>query len=321
MDHIFVEFMFLVQKQKITLPTIVNSVCLKMEKLTKIRVWPIQEARSALKSLNTIEESLMKFGLSRNESKIYLFLARAGAKKAKEISDALSLYRTETYRALKNLEKNGLILSIFGRPLKFKAVPLEKAVDFLIKMKKLQIERLKQEKKKMIEIWQRIPKFETEYGNRNEVFQMLEGDGQIALKIDEILDRSKNEIFIYASEFLLKTLYNTGLTDKLKEASMRGAKIAILTSDSPEVLFFLRKLRSDNINFKILPREKSMDSTINMRPLFFLISDGEELLLLLRGSSYLSKRKKLNSKVLWTNCCVLVKTFHFLFLELEKYAW
>ena len=305
--------MFLVQKTKNKVAYYRYFSVFKMEELIKVRT-------SALNSLNAIEKSLMKFGLSRNESKIYLFLAKAGAKKAKEISDALSLYRAETYRALKNLEKNGLILSVFGRPLKFKAVPLEKAIDFLIKVKELQIERLKQEKERMIEIWRRIPKFETEFENKSEVFQMLEGDEQIALKINEMLDRSKNQVLIYASEFLLKTFYNMGLTDKLEEISAGGVKVIILTSDSPEILFFLKKLKSENIDFKMLPREKSIDSIINMQPLFFLISDSEELLLLLRGSSYVSKRKKLNSKVLWTNCCVLVKTFHTLFLELEKYA-
>jgi len=292
-----------------------------MEKFTEARIYRIREKQSVLSPLSTVEEILMKFGLSRNESKIYLFLARTGEKKAKEISDALSLYRTETYRALRNLEKNGLILSIFGRPLKFKAIPLEKAVDILIKMKTLQIEKLKQEKKRIIENWRKIPKLETEIENKNEVFQILEGDEQITLKIDEILDKSKNEVRIYASESALKTLYNTGLTDKLKEISMREVKIIILASDSPEILFFLRKMKSENIDFKMLSWEKFMDLNVDMQSFFFLISDREELLLLLRGNSYLKKRKKLNSKALWTNCCALVKAFYTLFLELEKYAW
>jgi len=295
--------------------------CVPMEKFTETRIYRIREKQNVLSPLSTVEELLMKFGLSRNEAKIYLFLARTGEKKAKEISDALSLYRTEVYRALRNLEKNGLILSIFGRPLKFKAIPLEKAVDILIKMKILQVEKLKQEKKRIIENWQRIPKFEVEVENKNEVFQILEGDEQITLKIDEILDKSKNEVCIYASEYALKTLYNTGLTDKLKEISMREVKIIILTSDSSEILFFLRKMKSGNIDFKMLPWEKFMDLNVNTQSFFFLISDREELLLLLRGNSYLKKRKKLNSKALWTNCYALVKAFYTLFLELEKYVW
>src|SRR3989337_4600260 len=68
------------------------------------------------KQLVTIEEMLSKFGLLKNEIKVYLYLARAGEKKAGEIAEAISLHRTETYRILRDLERNGIIFPLFHTP-------------------------------------------------------------------------------------------------------------------------------------------------------------------------------------------------------------
>jgi sugar-specific transcriptional regulator TrmB len=72
----------------------------------------------------------------KNEVKVYIYLARTGEHKASEISEALSLHRTETYRILRDLEKRGLVSSVFEKPLKFTAAPFEKALDILIETKK-----------------------------------------------------------------------------------------------------------------------------------------------------------------------------------------
>ena len=54
-------------------------------------LWKIvKRDKETFKSLGIIEETLMKLGLSKNEARVYLFLARAGEKKASEISEALS---------------------------------------------------------------------------------------------------------------------------------------------------------------------------------------------------------------------------------------
>ncbi|MGQ9545297.1 MAG: TrmB family transcriptional regulator [Candidatus Bathycorpusculaceae bacterium] len=88
------------------------------------------------KSLEIIERALYRLGLSKNEIRVYIYLARTSEHKASEISEALSLHRTETYRILRDLEKKGLISSVFEKPLKFIATPFEKALDILIETKK-----------------------------------------------------------------------------------------------------------------------------------------------------------------------------------------
>ena len=73
----------------------------------------VKRDKGVNKQLLTIEEMLAKFGLLKNEIKVYLHLARMGEKKAGEIAEAISLHRTETYRILRDLEKKGIIFSVF----------------------------------------------------------------------------------------------------------------------------------------------------------------------------------------------------------------
>ena len=50
----------------------------------------VQRDRGFNRQLTTIEETLSRFGLLKNEIKVYLYLARAGEKKAGEIAEAIS---------------------------------------------------------------------------------------------------------------------------------------------------------------------------------------------------------------------------------------
>src|SRR3989337_2204497 len=125
------------------------------------------------KQLGTIEEMLSRFGLLKNEIKVYVYLARSGEKKASEIAEAISLHRTETYRILRDLEKKGMLFSVFEKPLKFTAVPLDKAIDLLVDAQKMKIKLLEKEKASLVELWLSMPQPRVE-NEKKELFQMLQ---------------------------------------------------------------------------------------------------------------------------------------------------
>ena len=185
----------------------------------------------------------MKLGLSKNETKVYLFLARTGEKKASEISEALSLHRTETYRILRDLEKRGLVSSVFEKPLKFIATPFERAIDILIETKKLKLKMLEQKKEKLLEAWVSIPRPEFEV-EKKEVFQILEGDEQINLKANEVLNRTEEEICIFLTEDDVGRLYHSGFLDRLERIARKGIIVKLIMVDSPKS-FFLNSCRSN----------------------------------------------------------------------------
>ena len=78
---------------------------------------------------------LSDLGLTRLDSKIYIYLAKNGPKEGKEISRALKVQRPQLYRSLKTLQKKAIVSATLERPAKFSAVSFERAVNLFIRTK------------------------------------------------------------------------------------------------------------------------------------------------------------------------------------------
>ena len=275
------------------------------------RVWKLlSRTKETPESLKIIEDTLLKFDLSRNEIRVYIHLARSGICRAREISDALSLHRTETYRILRDLEKRGLVSSVLEKPLKFMATPFDETLDTLIKAKKMKIQFLEREKKNLIDIWFSIPQQKVEPQNK-EVFQILEGEEQIIMKANEILEKTKEEIFVLAPDLDLLRLYHSGFTDRLEKFSRKNIKVRLLTNHSPKSRFIADKMKLIDVKY-LLSNAKDLPS--------FIIADKEQLLFSIKnGNDVLdlgTRRKKEKISSLWTNYEAFIKALKTLFLGL-----
>ena len=87
---------------------------------------------------------LFKFGLSPNQSKVYLYLNKMGIKTASQLSKTLDIPRTETYHLLKTLQEKGCIFRIYEKPLKFGAVSIEEFFEKWIISEKNKIKKLEE---------------------------------------------------------------------------------------------------------------------------------------------------------------------------------
>jgi sugar-specific transcriptional regulator TrmB len=260
------------------------------------------------KQLLTIEETLSRFGLLKNEIKVYLYLARVGEKKAGEIAEAISLHRTETYRILRDLEKKGILFSVFEKPLKFTAVPLDKAIDLLVDVQKMKIKLLEREKANLVELWLSMPQLKVEK-IKKELFQMLEGEQQVVLKAIELLERTEKEFQIYAPDDYLAQLYYSDFTDKLKNKQTK-LDITLLTENSPKSLFFVEQMQ--------WPKHKLSLVQAQSLPCF-MISDKKELLIAFHEndvSEESGEKKKYKTAAIWTNYNAFVWTLQMLFTKL-----
>lgn len=265
-------------------------------------VWRVIKAdKGPTRSIEVIEKALRGLGLSKNEVKVYIYLARTGEHKASDISEALSLHRTETYRILRDLEKRGLVSSVFEKPLKFIATPFEKALDILIETKKMKLNLLERKRQDLINVWMSLPKPEVE-PERKEVFQILEGEEQISLKADEILDKTQKEVLAFISENDIANFYHSGFLDKLEKASKKGVNVQLLTNYSPKTCFFIEKTKLKKAKYSKLNAEEIPT---------FILADDEHLLLLIRKGN--GKKK---TAALWTNYDAFIKTLKTLFNEL-----
>ena len=268
----------------------------------------VKKDQSYNKQLTTIEETLTRFGLLKNEIRVYMYLARAGEKKAGEIAESISLHRTETYRILRDLEKKGIVFSIFEKPLKFTAVPLDKAIDLLVDAQKIKIKLLEQEKTSLVELWQSMTQPKVENAKK-ELFQMLEGEQQVILKAEELLRKSEKEIQVFAPDDYLAQLYYSDFTDQLK-SHLGKLDVTLLSEDSPKSLFFIKQLN--------WPRQKCCVVEAQDLPCF-IIADKKELLIAFHDHDVANEagdKKKFKTVALWTNYSAFVQTLQILFSKL-----
>lgn len=254
------------------------------------------------KSVEIIEKTFCRLGLSKNEVKVFMYLVRTGEHKASEISEALSLHRTETYRILRDLEKKGLVSSVFEKPLKFIATPFEKALDVLIETKKMRINLLEKKKEGLVNLWLSLPQPEME-PERKEVFQILEGEEQIILKADEILNNVEKEVLIFISEYDIANFYHSGILDKLEQMSKKSVRIKLLTNYSPKSCFFVEKAKLKKAKYSLSKVDDGLPT--------YILEDDEQLLLLIRTNN---GKKKVAA--LWTNYDAFIRALKALFLEL-----
>jgi sugar-specific transcriptional regulator TrmB len=269
----------------------------------------VKKDQSISKNLGTIEETLSRFGLLKNEIRVYLYLARAGEKKAGEIAEAIALHRTETYRILRDLEKKGIVFSIFEKPLKFTAVSLDKAIDLLVDAQKIKIKLLEQEKPSLVELWQSMPQPKVE-ASKKELFQMLEGEQQVLMKANELLEKTKDSFQIYASADYLSELYYNDFSDKLKSQANK-VDVTVLTDTSVKSAYFLGQM-------KWLSDQNRVSNSESLP--CFMISDSKEILIAFheKDGDCDEVKKKFRTAAIWTNYNALVNTLEVLFTKLNK---
>jgi sugar-specific transcriptional regulator TrmB len=84
--------------------------------------------------------SLVKLGLSPDETECYGILLSEGAQSAKEISDNIEILPNAVYRLIERLKLKGFVVELDTHPAKFQAIPPEVAVPAYTKKKIKEIE-------------------------------------------------------------------------------------------------------------------------------------------------------------------------------------
>src|SRR5689334_6194692 len=178
--------------------------------------------------LEKLKNELSKFGLTSNQSKVFLYLEKYGPSTATQVSKTLKVPRTETYHLLTNLQNKGIVSATFQHPIKFTALPLDKAIGALINSEKERVKNLESQEKSLVELWEALPSFKI---NKEEIkdgrFQMLQGVNQMAGKIKEMVTGSKDSIQVLASEKDFMKFYHTGYLEWMRDSK---AEVQLISS-------------------------------------------------------------------------------------------
>jgi len=268
--------------------------------LSRTRI--MNEAEDHINALKQINRALTRFKLSKNEVKVYLFLARYGAQKAQQITESIDVHRTEAYKILHSLEAQGLITRILEKPMKFAALPFETVLENLIEERRKRIINLERRKVELLDMWRSLPEVE-EFKAHKETFQVLEGKRQILIKVREMINSSEAEFETVVSDeemvWLFNNLFFEDLHELMKEKSL---DVRVMTQYSPTSTYIIEKTDVYDVDFAFLCRTS--------QPSFF-VSDDKQVLLLMNNE---------DNKLLamWTNYNALVASFRNLFEQLWK---
>ncbi|HJT10921.1 MAG TPA: helix-turn-helix domain-containing protein [Candidatus Nitrosotalea sp.] len=246
--------------------------------------------------LVNLQKELSQFGFTANLSKVYIYLGKYGAKTAFDIVKALKIPRTETYNLLKILVNKGVVYSTMQHPMRFVAMPLDKAIWNLVNVEKQRINNLEQNSKNLVSLWNMIPDFLNEKTpNNDERFRILEGTNQIHAKVCEILKNSK-EVQIIGSEKNLMKFYNSNMFTML-DSDAKDLKL--LVSQTALISTVAKKFKGMQI--------KKTPNDIHPN-LCFVINDSELLFYIRHTNDY-----KIQAIAFWSNSVALLYSMRILF--------
>ena len=249
-----------------------------------------------------IKIELSKFGLTPNQSKVFLYLEKYGSSTATQISKALKVPRTETYHLLTNLQNKGIVSATFQHPIKFTALPLDKAIGALINSEKERVKNLENQEKSLVELWGALPSFKI---NKEEIkdgrFQMLQGVNQMAGKIKEMVASAKDSIQVLASEKDFMKFYHTGYLEWMRDSN---AEVQLISSASNKTSYIFEGKLRDKV--KRTPLKVKED-------LCFITKDDEQAILFMKNVDESSQ----NTLAMWTDSYSMVYTLKLLF----AYIW
>jgi len=103
-----------------------------------------------------ILKALNSFGLTKNDAVIYIFLAKRGTHKIRDIASVLNLTESNIHKSLKDLLNRKLVKTSSEYPLGFVAVPFEQVIKLIIEVKKEQAKSLQASKEELLSTWRSI---------------------------------------------------------------------------------------------------------------------------------------------------------------------
>jgi sugar-specific transcriptional regulator TrmB len=248
-------------------------------------------------SLDKLKEDLSQFGLTSNQSKVYIFLGKYGSKTAPEVCKSLKLPRTETYHLLTTLQNKGIVSATFQHPIRFSATPLSKAIWVLVNAEKERVNMLERQEKSIVELWNTIPEFSTTSEEKEDKFQMLEGANQIHSKIKEMIANTTKEFLGLGSEKDFLKFYHSSFFEPLDNPKI---DLKLLTSSSEKSIYIFDDIDRTKV--------KKMPESIQEN-LCFLTKDDDELLFFIKNASQSTQ----HVTAVWTDSASMIYSMKMLF--------
>ena len=159
----------------------------------------------------TLIECLMKTGLTRHESELYVALCREGELNGYEAAKATGIPRANAYQALASLADKGGAYVIEGTVLRYTAVPPDEYCSNVLSHMKTILEQIKKE----------CPRQKPQY----EPYITITGFQHIVDKMKNMIRQARKRVYVSIAEKEMAYV-----RDELLDAIRRGLKVVVITS-------------------------------------------------------------------------------------------
>jgi len=225
-------------------------------------------------TLEKIKNELINFGLTANQSKVFIYLGKYGAKTASEISKALQLPRTETYHLVNSLQNLGLVTAELDHPTKYSVMEMRQAIETLVRQEQHRINSLAGKEKALSKLWEQVPFFVVETDeSKSEKMQLLHGMGPIINKIKEMTESSIESFKIYGSIPDILRFYHSDVFDWIDGTPSNLQLVISPFVKAPE---FISELDQKKIRVIVSDSDNKC----------FVVNDAKEVLIFMRNATH-----------------------------------
>jgi HTH-type transcriptional regulator, sugar sensing transcriptional regulator len=266
-------------------------------------------------SQERVLKTLIDFGLSPLDAKVYVFLGKRGLQKGQDIAKALKVHKQQIYRSLKNLQNKGIVSVTLDHPARYSAEPFQKVIDLFIREKVEETQRLKQSKGSILSDWHSIAIDESE--DTSQKFTVIKGKNIIYSKIKQMIQVTKKCLFTMTSVPNLVRADQFGFLDTVVSLPIKeSVELRFLTELSEKnihaVKGLLKKIPEKQSNFKIRVPDLSLKLFSRM-----IIRDEDEVIFFINTETDTAAAEQ-DDLGLWTNCKSIVNAFAGVFEELWR---
>lgn len=196
------------------------------------------------------QDALVKFGLSENESKTYLFLLTQESSKANEIYEGTKIQRTFVYEILRNLIEKGLVSYVVKSGVKYFEASDPDKLKKIIEEKKIFLDKILPELKLIKKLPREKPNVE-----------LYEGKEGIKTILESILKINKGQtMYAYANNDLFEKL-EYYFPNFVKRRVKLGIKAKII-QEKTKHLIEARKKNKKELKMELKFSEKPFSSSV-----------------------------------------------------------
>jgi sugar-specific transcriptional regulator TrmB len=166
---------------------------------------------------------LAHLGLTVTQAKVFMALVISNASGIKEISEVSKVHRTDIYRIIEDLEKEGLVEREIATPSKFRAIPIDECVEMLFQKRNREDREMRKKAAKLIRSHRE--KTGVRGAERDESRSWVVPTGRVIEKIGQAIDRVNESIDVVLPWNRFSSGFSTVFSDRIEKALSREVKL------------------------------------------------------------------------------------------------